>query len=178
MWLGLRSVGDAGAARAARADRPSPAVPLSLRLLGPFVKSPASPSHRPRHPRRAPEAGGGPRSPGKLARGSARLTAATAPRWGRGGAWRAGAAAGGSGIGRPAGVGRETPPPGGPVECRSRPPARGEGGGWRGQRKAGFCGGRRACSPGVALEPFLSSSLFCTLTTPVCAPGPLRPRHG
>lgn len=108
--MGPRSAGDAGAARAARAYRPSSAVPLSLRLLGLLAESPASPSRRPRRPHRAREARGRPKSPGKLACGSARLTAATAPRWGRGGAWRAGAAAagrervraaGGRGLGDP-----------------------------------------------------------------------------
>ena len=59
-----RSAGDAGAARAARADRPYSAVPLSSRLLGPVAESPVSPSHT-RSPRRAPEARGGPRSPGE-----------------------------------------------------------------------------------------------------------------
>lgn len=41
---GRWSVGDAGAARAARADSPSSAVPVSSRLFGPVAKSPQSPT--------------------------------------------------------------------------------------------------------------------------------------
>lgn len=47
------SAGDAGAARAARADRPSLVVPLSSRLLGPVTESPASPPHPNPSPSRA-----------------------------------------------------------------------------------------------------------------------------
>lgn len=100
LWLRPRSAGDAGATRVARADRPSPAVPLSSRLLGPLAESPASPSHCPRRPR-APEARGGPRSLGKLACGSARLTAAKLP--GGGGAGPGESELRRAGAGRPLG---------------------------------------------------------------------------
>lgn len=92
-------------------------------------------------PRRAPEGRGGSRLPGKSAGGSARLTAAAAPRWGRGGAWRAGAGAGRRARGpRVRGAGRETP------GSWWSPAAEGEEGlEWREQRKAGLCGRRGAC---------------------------------
>lgn len=74
---------------------------FSSRLLGLLAESLASPSHRPRRPRRAPEARGGPRSPGKLARGSARLTAAKLPGGGGAGPGESGLRrTGGRGFGR------------------------------------------------------------------------------
>nr|KAF6355256.1 hypothetical protein mMyoMyo1_011439 [Myotis myotis] len=72
------SASDAGAARAARADRSSSTVPLSSRLLGPVAESPNLPHPLP-GPHRAPEARGGPRSLKEPVRRSARLTVATLP---------------------------------------------------------------------------------------------------
>lgn len=87
------------AQRERRAPTAHPRLPhFSSRLLGLLAESLASPSHRPRRPRRAPEARGGPRSPGKLARGSARLTAAKLPGGG-------GAGPGESGLRRAGGRG-------------------------------------------------------------------------
>ena len=127
---GRWSAGDAGAARAARADRPSSAVPVSSRLFGPVAKSAQSPSYPPRRPRRAPEARGGPRSPKEPAGWTARQTAATASRWGEGpGAARAG-------LGREAGRGA--------CEWARRPL------GATGESEASSCGGRGLMMAGSA----------------------------
>ena len=141
-WMGLEalvgavcssgrwSAGDAGAAGAARADRPSSAVPVSSHLFGPVAKSAQSPFYPPRRPRRAPEARGGPRSPREPAGWTARLTAATASRWGEG------PGAGRAGLGREAGRGA--------CEWARRPL------GATGESEASSCGGRGLMMAGSA----------------------------
>ena len=109
---------------------------------------------------------------------SARRTAATAPWWGRGGAWRAGLgrAAGTGACGwagrwawRPLGASGESEP----NSCRGRGlRMAGTAEGWPLRREAGVL------LQGVGGNPLLLSSLFNTPIIPVRAPGPFFPRHG